>query len=414
VIPLAEAQDHLRRHLGPLDHVELPLARASGAVAAAPVRALVSSPPFDNSAVDGYALGEVTGERCHIAGSVAAGEFSDEPLTPGTARRITTGAPVPPGTFAVAMQERARVIDDGAGVVFDSLPAAGENIRRAAEDFAVGDIVINESQLLGPAHLGLIAAAGYGSLSVVRQPVVGVCSTGAELVEPGAPISGGQIPDTNRIVIAALLAAAGVECVDLGRTGDEPARVRAHLAESTDRVDVIVTTGGVSVGEFDPVRAVLEGTDGARWMQVAIKPAKPFAFGTIDGVPVLGLPGNPVSAVVAFELFVRPALSLLGGGSFEMTPTRPALAAERFRRRPDGKVHYVRVRTVEQSSRDEPGSPSRVAPVAAQGSHQLAGLALADGLGVLADGDGLDVGETINVLPLRWAPRTTSRTEARR
>jgi molybdenum cofactor synthesis domain-containing protein len=401
VIPLAEAQAHVRRHLRPLGAVELAVGGASGAVTAAPVVACLSSPPFDNSAVDGFALGAASEGDYRIDGSVAAGDGPGPPIPAGAARRITTGAPVPSGTVAVAMVEDSLVSPDGATVRFGRSLEPGANVRRAAEDVAVGDEVVRAGVELAPAHLGLVAAAGRGSVEVVRRPVVAVCSTGAELVEPGSPVRPGQIPDANRVVLAALVAATGSEVVDLGRTGDDPAEVRERLLDGAARADVVVTSGGVSVGEFDPVRAVLDGTEGARWMQIAIKPAKPFAFGTLGGVPVLGLPGNPVSAVVSFELLVRPALALLGGGVFRTTPEHAATTVEPIPRRPDGKVHYVRVRSV---GVDGPSGRPMVVPATAQGSHQLAGLADSDGLAVLPDGDGVDAGATVSVLPLRRAP----------
>ncbi len=403
MIALADAQDHVRSHLRPLGPVELPIAAAWGSVTAGPVRAVLSSPPFDNSAVDGFAVGVPVGEDHRIDGSVAAGDGPGSPLGPGAARRITTGAPVPDGTIAVAMVEHAFVSPDGSTVRFDPPPGAGANVRRAAEDVAAGDVVVGGGVELGPAHLGLLAAAGVGTVGLIRRPVVAVCSTGAELVEPGEAVRPGQIPDANRVVLSALLRAAGLEVVDLGRTGDDPEQVRARLLDGAVRADVIVTSGGVSVGEFDPVRAVLDGTEGARWMQIAIKPAKPFAFGTVGGVPVFGLPGNPVSAVVSFELLVRPALRALGGGPFRSTAEIEAEAAEPIRRRIDGKVHYVRVRTV-GSDAESGASRPRVVPAAAQGSHQLAGLAGSDGLAVLPDGTGVDAGAPVRVLPLRWAP----------
>jgi len=407
VIPLEEALEHIRARVRPLGAERVPLAAALRCVLAEDVEAAWPVPPFDNSAVDGFAVAASdTGPgpvELRIVGTVAAGDAGDLPVESGTAVRITTGAPLPPGAASVAMVEDAVVNATGATVRLDRPPSSGANVRRAGEDLRAGDPAVLAGTRLRPGHLGLLASVGLADVLVVRRPVVAVGSTGAELVEPGEAVRPGQIPDANRVVLSALLRAAGLEVVDLGRTGDDPEQVRARLLDGAVRADVIVTSGGVSVGEFDPVRAVLDGTEGARWMQIAIKPAKPFAFGTVGGVPVFGLPGNPVSAVVSFELLVRPALRALGGGPFRSTAEIEAEAAEPIRRRIDGKVHYVRVRTV-GSDAESGASRPRVVPAAAQGSHQLAGLAGSDGLAVLPDGTGVDAGAPVRVLPLRWAP----------
>ena len=225
--------------------------------------------------------------------------------------------------------------------------------------------------------------------------MVAVLSTGAELVDVGTIPGPGQIVDSNRPLLLATLRSAGLESVDAGRVGDDVDEVRTRLAGAAAQADVVVTSGGVSMGEFDPVKAVLDGTPGWRWMQIAIKPAKPFAFGLVDGVPVLGLPGNPVSSAVSFELIVRPSLRYLSGGGFRGGPELDAVTGEWFRRRPDGKVHYVRVRT----DRDGDGR-TVVRSAGAQGSHQLSGLAAADGLAVLPDGGDLPPGAPVRVLLL--------------
>ena len=399
VIPLEEALEHIRSHVHPLGTERVGLADALRAVLAEDVPAAWPVPPFDNSAVDGFAISGVdTGSgpvELRITGTVAAGDAGDVPVEPGTAVRIATGAPVPPGVAAVAMIEDAVVDDAGGTVRLDRPPPVGAHIRRAGEDLRAGDPAVAAGSELGPGHLGLLASVGLGDVLVVRRPVVAVGSTGAELVEPGTPLGPGRIPDANRQLLLAHCRAAGLTTVDLGRAADDVEAVEELLRRGARSADVVITSGGVSMGEFDPVKLALAGTDGARWMQIAIKPAKPFAFGLVDGVPVLGLPGNPVSSAVSFELLVRPTLRLLAGGEFRGGPVLAAVAGEDLARRRDGKVHYVRVRL-------EPGPDGL--PVAtsagAQGSHQLTGLAAADGLAVLPDGDGPVRGDRVSVLVL--------------
>ncbi len=399
MIPLEDALDHIRTHVRPLGTERVGLDAGLRAVAAEDVRALWPVPPFDNSAVDGFAVpnsGTGPGRaELRIAGSVAAGDAGDVPVGPGTAVRITTGAPIPPGAVAVAMVEDA-VVDEAAGtVVLEQAPLAGAHVRRAGEDLGAGDLTVAAGTTLGPAHLGLLASVGHGDVLVVRRPVVAVGSTGAELVEPGSPLRPGRIPDSNRQLLLANCRAAGLRTVDLGQAGDDVEEVEELLVRGARSADVVLTSGGVSMGEFDPVKVALARTEGARWMQIAIKPAKPFAFGMVDGVPVLGLPGNPVSSAVSFELLVRPTLHLLGGGGLRSGPVVAAIAGPGLDRRRDGKVHYVRVR-LERGPEGRPVAHS----AGAQGSHQLSGLAAADGLAVLPDGVGPSPGEAVDVLVL--------------
>ncbi|MBU6216546.1 MAG: molybdopterin molybdotransferase MoeA [Acidobacteria bacterium] len=397
MIPLEEALEHIRARVRPLGAERVPLAAALRCVLAEDVEAAWPVPPFDNSAVDGFAVAAPdTGPgpvELRIVGTVAAGDPGDLPVEPGTAVRITTGAPLPPGAASVAMVEDAVVDASGTTVRLDRPPPEGANVRRAGEDLRAGDPAVLAGTTLRPGHLGLLASVGLADVLVVRRPVVAIGSTGAELVEPGSPLGPGRIPDANRHLLLANCRAAGLTTVDLGRAGDDVDEVADLLRRGARSADVVLTSGGVSMGEFDPVKVALADTEGARWMQIAIKPAKPFAFGMVEGVPVLGLPGNPVSAAVSFELLVRPTISLLGGGGFRGGPIVEAVAGEDLARRRDGKVHYVRVRL-------EPGPDGR--PVArsagAQGSHQLTGLAGADGLAVVPDGDGLRVGDAVDVL----------------
>jgi molybdopterin molybdotransferase len=405
MIPLEDAVAHVRSLLAPLAPVELPLADAVGLVTVHDVVVTAPVPPFDNSAVDGFALraDEVPapGAELVVTATVAAGDPGDRPVPPGGAARIMTGAPVPPGVDAVVMVEDTTVRVDGDGrelVSVGRVPPAGANIRPAGDDLDTGDVAVPAGTSLRPAHLGLLATVGLGSVRVGRRPVVGVLSTGDELVPPGEPPGPGRIPDSNRLVLVALCAAAGADVVDLGLVGDDEAAVEAALRDGAARCDAVVTSGGVSMGEFDPVKAVLARIADMRWMQVAIKPAKPFAFGLLDGVPVFGLPGNPVSSVVSFELFARPGIRILAGDPAPDRTRWSATAPDGLQRRRDGKIHFVRV-TLERVA---DGWVARSA--GSQGSHQLSALAAADGLAVLPDGDGIGPGGRVDVLPLDAGP----------
>jgi molybdenum cofactor synthesis domain-containing protein len=233
------------------------------------------------------------------------------------------------------------------------------------------------------------------TLPVVRRPVVGVFSTGDELVEPGQPLGAGQIHDSNRRALLALVAATGCTGVDLGCVADDEARIEQALLDAVEACDAVVTSGGVSMGDFDYVKAVLSRIADMRWMQIAIRPAKPFAFGLVGGTPIFGLPGNPVSSMVSFELLARPALRRIAGHRELHRPEVPAVAAEAFHRRADGKVHFVRV----VGERGDDGV-LHVRSAGGQGSHHLTAMARAHALLPLPDGDGVDQGDPVRVLLL--------------
>ena len=236
---------------------------------------------------------------------------------------------------------------------------------------------------------------GVTQVECYRRPTVAVLSTGDELVDDGRPLAPGQIRESNRTMLAGLLADAGCDVVDLGIVRDDESELEAVLRSAASTCDAIVTSGGVSMGDYDVVKAVLGRIADMTWMQIAIKPAKPFAFGRLEGTPVFGLPGNPVSSLVSFELLARPALRRMMGHARVARPSVVAVADEGLARRPDGKVHFVRVNA-------EFGDDGRchVRTVGAQGSHQLAATALADAMAVLPDGDGVPPGGEVAVLML--------------
>jgi molybdenum cofactor synthesis domain-containing protein len=296
------------------------------------------------------------------------------------------------------MVERTTV-DAGTQVVEVQVEVeAGNHVRRAGDDIRPGDEVVAPGTTLTPGHLGVLASLGVDRALVVPRPRVGVFSTGDELVGPGEPLAPGQIRDSNRLTLLALLDESGFDALDLGLVRDDEDAIAGAVGEGVLRCDAVVTSGGVSMGDFDYVKVVLDRLGDMRWMQVAIKPAKPLAFGVVDDVPVFGLPGNPVSSMVSFELFARPALRQMAGhGARDLDrPTVPAIADADLRRRPDGKIHFQRVRATWSGD-----GRCHVRSAGGQGSHQLTAMADADALAILPDGDGVAAGDEVDALLLR-------------
>ncbi|MDZ7732688.1 MAG: gephyrin-like molybdotransferase Glp [Acidimicrobiia bacterium] len=409
MIPLEDARTRVLEACARVGSVELPLARALGHVTTATVSSGEAIPPFDNTAMDGFAVrASDTADapvRLEVVASLAAGTATDRVLGPGEAMRIMTGAPMPPGADAVVMVERTRAVrggvdggDEGDGgevVEVEVAVESGNHVRRAGDDVRPGDEVLAAGTTLTAGHLGVLASLGLETVEVVRRPVVGVFSTGDELVEGGGPLEPGQIRDSNRLTLLALVEESGFEGVDLGLVRDDEDAIADAVRDGVSRCDAVLTSGGVSMGDYDYVKVVLDRLGDMDWMQVAIKPAKPFAFGVVDGVPVFGLPGNPVSSMVSFELFARPALRRMAGHSDLDRPRVRGVADEDLRRRADGKIHFLRVAT-----RYEHGA-YRARPAGGQGSHQLTAMAAADALAVLPDGDGTAAGDEVDLLLLR-------------
>ena len=399
MIPLQEALDHVLSRVPPQPAVDVALEDALGLVTVADVVAAELVPGWDNTALDGYAVRAedvaTPDAVLDVGATIAAGDPGDGPIGPGQAARIMTGAPIPPGADAIAMVERTTSLDDGRRVQVQGTIDAGTGIRRAGDDVRPGDVVVPAGIVLRVAHLGVLASIGATSVQVRRRPRVGVLSTGDELVQGGAPLARGQVRDSNRLALLALCRSSGFDEVDLGLVRDDEAAIEATIRRGVAECDALLTSGGVSMGDFDYVKAVLGRIGDMRWMQIAIKPAKPFAFGLVDGVPVYGLPGNPVSSLVSFELLARPGLLHAAGRTSLQRRTVRATAAEDLRRRPDGKVHYVRV-AVRQD--DDLGFVAGSA--GGQGSHQMTAMAAADGLAVLTDGDGVAAGDPVDVILL--------------
>ena len=399
--PLDDVRAHVQSRLPAPVAAEAPFDAVEGLVLASDVPAPEDVPPFDNTAVDGFAV--IASDTAsapvvlRITGEMAAGAAHTDTVSPGCAVRIMTGAPLPSGCDAVVMVEDTQDPGDGTVRVMRAVEA-GSSIRRAGSDVRRGEVPLRAGTVVTPAVQAVLATLNARTVSVWRRPRVGVMSTGDELVDDGSRLGPGQIRESNRTMLLRLVRAAGMEAVDLGIIRDDEdvleAAVRGAVASG---IDALVTSGGVSMGDHDVVKAVLSRIADMSWFQIAMKPAKPFAFGTLAGpggrtVPVFGLPGNPVSSLVSFELIARPALEVMSGHTDTMTGRRrvPGVIDHDVERRPDGKTHFDRCTATF-------GGDGRLhaSTVRAQGSHQLAATALANALVEIPDGNGVRAGETV-------------------
>jgi molybdopterin molybdotransferase len=376
----------------PLAAEEVPVADADGRILAADATATVDLPPFPSSAMDGFAVraADTPGEL-RLAGQSAAGRPSAVPLGPGEAIAISTGAVVPDGADAVVPVERT---DERDGIVRVEGVEAGEHVRPRGGDARAGDAVVPAGTSLGPARIAAAAAAGVATLRCGRRPRVAVLATGTELRRPGEDLGPGQIYESNSLLLAAQIRSAGAVPVPLDAVADDAAATRDAIARGLES-DVLITSGGVSVGPHDLVRAALAdlGAEEVFW-RVALKPGKPVAFSTRGPTLVFGLPGNPVSSLVAFELLVRPALLALQGARDPRPAFLPGILARPLRRNA-ARDELVRART-------EPGPGGvRLEPVTGQESHMIVRAAAADALVLVPRGDGeLAAGDAVSWLTL--------------
>ena len=369
---------------------------ALGRVLTAPVRSTLDVPPADNTSMDGYALRcadvQTPGVLLPVSQRIPAGVVG-MPLRPGTAARIFTGAQVPAGADAVVMQEECVAIDDTVRV--HTLPTTGQWIRRRGEDVQSGALVLAAGTRLTPQAMGLAAAVGAATLRVARRPRVALFSTGDELVMPGQPLKPGAVYNSNRYTLRGLVQALGCECTDLGIVPDRLDATREALRRAAQGNDLILTSGGVSVGEEDHLRPAVQAEGRLDLWQIAIKPGKPLAFGTVRRADAseayfIGLPGNPVSSFITFVLVVRPLLLRLQG-AIELTPRGIAMRADFDWPRPDKRREFLRVRRNSHGGLDLFGN---------QSSGVLTSAVWADGVVDLPAMQPIKAGDIVSYLPL--------------
>jgi molybdopterin molybdotransferase len=398
--PVLSVEEALARILATvyvLEPERVGLLEASGRVLTEQVTADRDIPPLTNSAMDGYAVRGAdvarTPTRLRVVGEVAAGYVSAVPVEPGTAMRIMTGAPVPDGADTVVRFEDTR--PDGDWVEILAVYAPGKNVRQAGEDVRAGQAVLECGQVLRPQEIGMLAAVGRAAVSVVRRPKVAILATGDEVVPPDQAPGPGQIRDANSYAVAAQVQRYGGVPLLLGVARDQEALVQRGMQEALAQgADLIITSGGVSVGDFDLVKQVLAAEGEMHFWSLNMKPGRPLAFGLIDGVPLLGLPGNPVAAMISTELFGRPALLKMQGFTDWSRPMVQARLAQPVARK-DGRRHYLRVRLQETDA----GYAATL--TGDQGSGILKSLVEADGLAIIPETvDHLSAGAEVAVLPL--------------
>jgi molybdopterin molybdotransferase len=382
-----------------LDGERVPLGAAAGRILARDLLSPIDVPGFDNSAMDGYALHSRDMALARTSGLVISQRIpagvQGKPLQPGSAARIFTGAPVPEGADTVLMQEFCRI--EGERVYAEKTAEAGANIRPRGNDITAGNTILPAGTLLRAAQLGLAASVGIAEIEVRRRLRVAVFSTGDELVEPGRPLAPGHIYNSNHYLLNALLEAQGCKVVDLGSIADSLEATRAALSTAAAMADLVITSGGVSVGEEDHVKAALQSLGELTLWRVRMKPGKPLAFGRIGAVPFIGLPGNPVSVYVTFLLFARPYLQRLQGRGETTPKSWPVISG--FDHQAKNRCEYLRVRVSGDPLR---GLTAEKYP--RQGSDVLSSVAWADGLVEIPENAHVRPGDTLRYLPLsEWA-----------
>ena len=399
--PLLSIEEALELLLGqarPIAEMErVPTRSGLGRVLAEPVVSSIAVPGWDNSAMDGYAVRvsdlAASGGRLSVSQRIPAG-VAGRPLELGAAARIFTGAPVPEGADAVVIQEVCEAGEDWVRVPLDSKP--GANIRRAGEDIAAGAQVLAAGVRLRAQHLGLAASVGVAELAVRRRLRVAVFSSGDELVMPGAPLGPGQIYNSNRFILRGLLEELGCEVLDLGIVPDSLDATMEALASAAERSDLILASGGVSVGEEDHVKPAVERLGSLDLWKIAIRPGKPLAYGHIGqtGTPFIGGPGNPVSLFVTFCLFARPFILRMQGVSGSVRPNSLTAIAGFDWPRPGKRPEFQRARL----EPDESGE-SRVSVYPSRSSAVLSSVAWANGLAVIPEGQTFRAGDPIEFIP---------------
>ncbi len=384
----------------PLGHETVPLASSLNRIIAEDIISPINLPPFDNSAMDGYAIQAADSQRASPAHPIAlnvvmdimAGSAPTGQLGTGQAARIMTGAPIPPGATAVVPVEDT--IDNSPQVAILTRVEENAHIRRVGENIAAGAVVMTAGTLIRPAELGMLAAVGQAEVKVIRQPKVLILTTGDELVDIDQPLKPGQIRDTNSYALAGLVQQAGGKPVRLPIAKDSLEAIRALYQQALEhQPDMLISSAGVSVGAADLVRVVMDELGSIDFWRINMRPGKPLAYGAIQGVPFFGLPGNPVSAMVTFEVFVRPALAKMAGRRAAPTIIQAKIAADMTS---DGRRSYNRVTL----SRTDNGFVAH--ETGSQSSGALMSMVLADGLAVIPEGQRrVPAGAELSVLLLR-------------
>jgi molybdopterin molybdotransferase len=391
LIDYEEAFGRMEPFAKPLEEEEIPIASSGGRILAEPLIAPFSLPRFDNSAVDGYAIGSA-GQEFEVVETVAAGDSVTRSLRDRTAARIFTGAQVPPNAFAVVMQED--VVRSGDCIRLKEIPNPGQHIRRAGEEVVQGQVVMPNGTPLNPAAVSLLAGFGMERVRVHRLPRVAIVVTGAELVAPPGPLGEGEIYESNSFGLIAALASHGITPIRIRSVGDSSEETISAMREALHSADVVISTGGVSVGDKDLIRGALQqiGVREVFW-KVAIKPGKPLYFGESEGKVVFGLPGNPLSVLAMYTLFVAPLLHALAGRPLERPFSIHGELTDKVDHKP-GRMELVPA--IHKSG----NSMVAIEPISGQGSHMLTGMANATGwIEVPKDANGLSKGDIAPFYP---------------
>ena len=398
LMPIEEAIELLLNNATPITQTEkLPLTEAQGRILAEELSSTINVPPADNSAMDGYAVRSADLQSSDeillsISQRIPAGIMGTE-LKPGTAARIFTGAPIPPGADAVVMQEVCKAVDEGGatgakGVKITGPIPAGKNIRKAGEDICTGDYILQAGTKLKPQDLGLTASVGIAEVTVYKRLRVGVFFTGDELREPGEILKPGQIYNSNRHTMCGLLEKLNCEVIDLGTVEDTLEATKSAMLKAAQESDLIMTSGGVSVGEEDYIRIALEELGQIDMWRIDIKPGKPLAFGKVGNTPFLGMPGNPVAVFATFCIFARPFILKQQGAS--ETQANSFMVPAAFEWPKEGKRHeYVRARLEKNGVELFPH----------QGSGVLTSTSWANGLAIIPSNTTVKIGETVEFIP---------------
>ncbi len=395
MISIEEALAHIQREVQVLQAIRLPFDQALGMVLAQDIVADEPMPPFAAAAVDGYAVIAADGPGLRrIVGDQMAGYVASLRIEPGTAARVTTGAPIPAGADTMVMIEQTEERDGQVDIKADRIEP-GANVRPVGQDIEAGQLILARGTVLDPAELGLLATVGQTEVMVYRRPRVAVMSTGDEIVEPGETPGPGQIRDANRFTLMAAVRQAGAEPLDLGVVRDKKGLLEETIERGLAEADALLTSGGVSMGQLDLVKPYLATRGTIHFGRVKTKPGKPVTFATVDGRPCFAMPGFPVSALVSFEVFVRPALLKMAGYPQIYRPRQTVILAHRVKHGPD-RTEFQRVMISRQTDGVLAASTTGF-----QGSGRLLSLHGANGLIILPHGHGdFEAGTAVEALLL--------------